>query len=270
MSMENKQKRHNRSPAQKKKRATPMTKAKTLASRQKMISRGSGGLNSSTHLELPQSTREALAGWEEAAAHLHQTFNLTPQEQKFVLHYIETGKKGESAKEAGYKCADQSAQDLLNRSRVKMAIDYAQRALSTRLFAVAAQVNGALSKIATADHAPANRALLEGESFQDTLDKLAALPDEILDAIRTITINRTKEIVTLAFESRTDALYKLSQNLGLSRGAQDKDTSILIFEEIAIEEEEAPAPAGGMTQLGPGLEADFSEYEGENGPGEGG
>jgi len=261
MGKENKRKRHNRSPAQKKKRATAKTRAMALASRQKMVSKGSGGLNSSTHLELPQPPSGAPVGWEEAAAHFHQTFNLTPQEQKFVLHYLETGKKGDSAKEAGYKCADQSAQDLLKRSRVKAAIDYAQRALSTKLFAKAEQVNGALSKIATADHAAANRALLEGRSFQDTLDKLTALPDEILDAIRTITINRTKEIVTLAFESRTDALYKLSQNLGLTRGKEDLDRGILVIEQVVETDEVVEAPDEGITKLSDSLEADFTPIE---------
>ena len=74
-----------------------------------------------------------------------------------------------------------------------------------------------------------------------------------------MTVNRTHQSLTVTYESRTDALYKLSQNLGMSRGAQDKDTAILIFEEVVEEKELAVEKEGKMTQIGPGLEADFTD-----------
>jgi hypothetical protein len=71
--------------------------------------------------------------------------------------------------------------------------------------------------------------------------------------------------MTLAFESRTDAYYKLSQNIGLSRGKEDKDTAFLIFEEVVTEEGKVGPDDSGFTEIGPGLEVDFSAYYGENG-----
>ena len=138
-----------------------------------------------------------------------------------------------------------------------------QRALHARLLLRSEQVNGALATIGYADHFPVKDVINAGGSVEEVLKRLRALEPHQLACIKSMTVNRTHQSLTVTYESRTDALYKLSQNLGMSRGAQDKDTAILIFEEVVVEEEEA-APAGKITQLGPGLEADFTEYEDES------
>ena len=78
--------------------------------------------------------------------------------------------------------------------------------------------------------------------------------------IYSLNVNAKQGTVSIAFESRTNAYKVLSQNLGLSRGKEDKDFVQLIYEEVieAAEEVEEEADSR-MTQISDGLEADFGD-----------
>ena len=133
--------------------------------------------------------------------------------------------------------------------------------MATRLYLNSETINGALLRIGLANSTAIKRAFVKGKDFQATRKALDTLTDEDLECIKSINVNYKQQTISMAFESKTDALYKLAQNLGLTRGKDDRDRGVLIIEQVVETEVVDEAPAGGITKLSEGLEADFTPIE---------
>jgi hypothetical protein len=231
----------------------------------KVVLEGGGRLQTSPSEQIPDTPPNAVPeSWDRIVSTLMESHSLNHREENFVAHYLNTGNAVESARRAGYKDARSSGKDLMSRGPIRAAIDSAKRIMLAKLYTNSQSINGALMKIALADHGPVQEALMIEGSVDEKLKRLRELPPEDRACIKSFNIHGKQGALSLAFESRNDALKTLSQNLGLSRGKEDTDSTTLIIEDVFYEEETVKdIGAGKMTALGGSLEAELSIFEDE-------
>jgi hypothetical protein len=165
--------------------------------------------------------------WEKGAAALLARFGLTAREELFVVELLKTGSKTKAGKAAHY--APKVAFEVARRVPVKQALRATQRSIAEHLLLDVEAVNGGLSEVAFAPREMIFNALLS-PTFEGILQDLQLLPEAVKGLIKTLEIDYEWSRVKVTLEGKAEALSKLSQNLGLTKGDQSEDrTEVHIY-----------------------------------------